>query len=113
MSKEIEKYDKKGNLIYVKYNSGQEQWRKYNKNNRVIYFKNSYGHEWRYTYYENNTFIYSKNNRALINSKYYENWYRVDKNSNWKEIMEQEYKEMEYLSGIKFTKFTRFEIMDI
>ncbi len=51
MSKEIEKYDERGNLVYYRGPLGTERWKKFDEDNRCIYYKNSVGVEYwiRYT----------------------------------------------------------------
>ena len=39
-------YDKKNNLIHVKYSYGIEYWYEYDKKNNLIHVKNSDGIEW-------------------------------------------------------------------
>ncbi len=85
-----EKYDKNNNLVYFKDNTGYEYWGEFDENNNQIHFKNNIG---------------------------FENWYKFDKNNNFIEIIEKEFKEIEFRKKEKEylsrTKCSRFEIMDI
>ena len=89
-------YDKKGNLVYEKDNSGNEFWYEHNG----------------YTYF----LIHLKNCAG------YEIWWKVDKKNNNKNdkrirITGQEYKEIEFRKKEKEylsrTKISRFELMEI
>ena len=90
MSKEIEKYDDRNNLIYYKRFDNYESWQEFDGNNNLIYYKNSNG---------------------------YESWYKYDKNNERINITEKEYKEIEFRKKEKEynsgTKCSRFELMDI
>ena len=90
MSKEIRKYDERGNLIYHKNSTGYEIWREYDKNNKLFHQKQENGCDYWFKYNEDDKPI-------CITEKEY------------KEIEFQK-KEKEYLSR---TKCSRFEIMDI
>ena len=78
-----QKFDKNNNRIYSKNSNGFEIWVKYDENNNKIYYKNSFGNEY---------------------------WYKYDENNDCIEITEKEYKEKEYNSR---TKCSRFELMEI
>ena len=97
------KYDKSNNLIYQKKSSGLEKWYEYYKNNHLIHFKNSAGYEDWQEYDKDNNLIHFKDNSG---HKY---WCKYDGN-NRIEITEKEYKNIEYLSR---KKCSRFELMDI
>ncbi len=90
MGKNIKKYDKNNNLIYIGFISGYEIWRKYDENNNLIHWKNSYGDE---------------------------NWYKHSESGGQIEITEKEYKNIEFRKKEKEynsrTKCSRFEIMEI
>ncbi len=111
MSKEIKKYDNRGNLIYIKYSDGDEYWYEYDENSRLIYSKSSNGNECRYKYDENNNLIYYKNSDG------YERWLKYNKNNRRIEITKQEYKEIEFRKKEKEylgrEKCSRFELMEI
>ena len=128
MSNSIKKYDKRGNLIYVKKNifghkcwykydkndnkiytklsNGYECWKKYDKNNNMIYYKWREQEEW-HKYDENNNEIYRKVNDG---TEFYFEYYKGHKI----EITQQEFKQIErtklYLNN---KRSNRFELIDI
>jgi len=92
MSNSIYEHDINGNLIYFKsLISNREYWKEYDKNNRCIHCKYSDGTEWWKEYNENNDMIYYKNNKNIENRYKWEGDKRIR----------------------IYTKFNRFEIMDI
>ncbi len=106
MSKEIKKYNKRGNLIYCKNSFNDEIWCEYDENN-IIHYKNSNNMEYFKKYDENNNCIYYKN----FDGKEY--WYKYNDKNNPTRITEKEYEkiiEKEYNSR---TKCSRFELMEI
>ena len=110
MSKKIEKYDDRGNLIYEK-TSSFEHWMKYDENNNQIHWKRSDGWEELYKYDENNNLIYHKD---IVGHEF---CYKYDKYNRETEITKKEYNEIEFRKKEKEynsrTKCSRFEIMDI
>ena len=104
--KEIKKYDKRGNLIYYKCLDGLESWSKYNENNNEIHFKRSDGFECWKEYYNKGNLIHYKSNE--LNNE--EIWFKINKNGDRNRITEQEFKQKEYLSR---KKVSRFELMEI
>lgn len=50
----IQKFDDRGNRIYLKDVDGLEYWFKWDKNDNMIYYKNSLGVKYYYKYDENN-----------------------------------------------------------
>ena len=106
MSKEIKKYDDRGNLIYYKCLDGLESWHKYDDENREIYCKRSDGYEFQKEYNKKSNLVYYKSNQ-LGNE---EIWYKIDEYGEEIRITKKRFEEIEYLSR---KKFTRFELMDI
>ena len=106
----MEKFDKKGNLIYYTDSSGFERWMKYGISNNCIHYKDSNGYEY-WKKYDGNNRIYYKNSNGE------ETWFKWTKNGAPIKITEQEYKEIEFRKKEKEylsrKKCSRFEIMDI
>ena len=102
------KFDKNGNLIYMKLSSGPEIWREYDENNKMIHDKDSRGDE---TWWERNTngdLVHFRSNSG------FEYWYKYDRNNKQIIITKQEFKQIErtklYLNN---KRINRFELMDI
>ncbi len=75
----IYKYDKYGNLVYLKYPNGEESWHKYdNRNNRIYYKYKKMKFEHWLKYDDRNDCIYS------INSSGTKTWCKY--NNNHKKI---------------------------
>lgn len=72
----IKKYDNRGNVIYIKYHNGLEEWAKYDENNNCIYYKDYNKVECWHEYDENNNNIHSKNSNG------FEVWKEYDENGN-------------------------------
>ena len=87
MNKVIKEYDNNGNMIYFKNSYGFERWSEYDKNNNLIHFKTNDGEEEWYKYDENNERIYNLKEEFIV-------WVKREPDPI-------------------FTKFTRFDIMDI
>ena len=129
---EIKEYDKKGNLINIKWSDGEETWKEYDENNNEVYFKSSTGYESWYEYDEKNRLIYYKNSNGLEewqnynkkdNLKYFkssdgeEGWYKRIEDKGI-EITQQEFKQIERVEArqelyFNNKKCNRFELMDI
>ena len=105
MSKEIKKYDKKGNLIYCKYSSDIELWQKYDENGNLIYSKNSNGTE---SWWGNINLIHYKDFEEDV-----EYWGKYDKLDKIIKISEQEFENIKIREYMSRPKCSRFEIMDI
>lgn len=135
MSKEIKKYDERGNLIYMKVPTEEELWYKYDERGNEVYRKYSNGCEMRFEYDDRNNEIHFKKSNG--DKCLYECWREFDKNNNmiyfkngdgWESfnkyennryitISEKEFewikfkeKEKEFLSR---TPVSRFSLMDI
>lgn len=106
MSKEIEKHDKKGNLIYRKESNGLIYWWEYNENGHLIYVKNSFGREawYRYDKKGKQTTAHYKDTDGI------ESWYKYDKYGEQINITKQVIKEIEFL---KRTPISRFKLMEL
>ena len=85
----MSEYDKNGNLLYYRVDTGFECWREYDENDNEIHYRNNKGQEY---------------------------WYKWNKNKKI-EITEKEFKEIEFRKKEKEylsrTKCSRFELMDI
>jgi hypothetical protein len=70
------KFDKKGNIIYIKFRNGLWEKRRFDKNDNEIYFESSWGY-WRKTKYD-------KNNNKIYKEKSNGDWerFKFDKNNN-------------------------------
>ena len=87
MSKEIKKYDERGNIIYFKGLSGFENWKKFDERHRIIYYKNSNGVEY---------------------------WSKYDENNERTGITHQEFKQIERMKlYLNIKRNNRFELIDI
>ena len=106
------KYDKKGRLIYYEYPSYNQSQIKYDDKNNIVLtcFKNAWGHEHLYKDYVDNNLVYSKNDKGI------ETWYDYNNNKTRK-ITKKEFEEIkfrkDYFKEYGYTKFTRFDIIDI
>ena len=85
-----EKYDKNGNLIYIKKFNNDEHWWEFDENNNLIYEEDSSGYEF---------------------------WAKYGENNNRIEITKQEYEEIKFRKEEKEynsrTKCSRFSLIDI
>lgn len=108
MSKEIEKHDKRGNLIYYKTSSGCEYWYEWDKNGDIIYYKNPDGYEYWFNVYKNCSLVYLKN---YVGAEF---WYKIESFGEERiKITEQEFdriKEKEFLSR---ESVSIFELMEL
>ena len=100
-----EKYDDRGNLVYIRYSDGHEQWYKYDRDNNQIHCKTSNGYESWQEYDKNNNEIYFKN---TIGEEY---WFKYEEKIQYKKIR---ITKQEFIKKKKvINKINRFEIMDI
>ncbi len=106
MIKEIKEYDNRGNLVYYKCLDGLISWHKYDEKNREIYQERSDCYKCQKEYNKKGNLMYYTSNQFGNE----EIWYKIDGYGKEIRITEQKFKEIEYLSR---KKFTRFEIMDI
>ena len=107
MSKEIKKYNKRGNLIYCKNSFNDEIWCEYDENNNIIHYKNSRDWEYWKKYDENNNCIYYKDTDGK------EHWYKYDNKNNPTRITKQKFENIRIKEYNSRTKCSRFEIMEI
>lgn len=92
----IKKYDERGNLIYMKWPNGLEEWVEYDENNNRIHYKTSRGQEKLYD--KNRNLIHLIDRKAGTDTLYdeYGNVSKItsiNNNDTKYELTEEEYKE--------------------
>ena len=122
MSKEIEEYDEKGNLIYRKYSDdGDEYWYRYDENNNLLHINIFKGcecfHQCSYEYDENNNLIHWKSldsdgDSAEYFMKYDENNEKIDITQKEFEQIKARKAEHEFLNREEITRFELMELID-